>query len=63
MTDLEKLSVLFLDVKYREKLTLAKATRTCVRCKRSVYTFRDLSAKVEYEVSALCQRCQEELFK
>lgn len=62
MTNLEKLSDLFSDVRYHENLAVAKANVTCVRCNRPARDFRNLPAKVEYEVSALCQVCQDELF-
>lgn len=62
MTNLEKLSDLFSNVHYQENLAVAKSTETCVRCSRPAHDFRSLPAKVEYEVSALCQDCQDELF-
>lgn len=62
MTDLEKLSDLFSDARYPENLAVAKTNETCVRCNRPAREFRSLPAKVEYEISALCQDCQDELF-
>lgn len=63
VTQLEKFSVLCTDTNYHQNLSIAKATRTCVMCHNTATFFRDLPAKVEYEISALCQDCQDELFK
>lgn len=62
LADLEKLSDLFSDVHYHENLAVAKAKETCVRCGLPAHDFRSLPAKIEYDVSALCQICQDELF-
>ncbi len=59
---LEKLSEFFSDVRYQENLAAAKATGTCVLCNKPANAFRTLPAKIEYEVSAICQQCQDKLF-
>jgi hypothetical protein len=41
----------------------AKTRRICIICKRPAETFRDQSAKLEYSISAICQRCQDNLFE
>jgi hypothetical protein len=40
----------------------AKATGTCIKCKKPAKAYRDSSAKLEYEVSGLCQNCQDYFF-
>ena len=47
---------------YEANYAVAKATRTCVMCGNGARIFRDASAKLEYDVSALCQLCQDEYF-
>jgi hypothetical protein len=48
---------------YKADYANAKATNTCIRCGKTVDTFSNISAKVEYLISALCQKCQDECFK
>ena len=48
---------------YEATYAIAKATKTCVMCGGAAKVFRDASAKLEYDVSALCQKCQDEFFK
>jgi len=47
---------------YRARYTYSKATNTCIRCGESARVFRDASARLEYSISSLCQKCQDELF-
>jgi hypothetical protein len=47
---------------YRTDYAKAKAENTCIRCGGYVGTFRDISSRLEYMVSALCQRCQDQCF-
>ena len=49
--------------RYQCDYVKAKATGTCIICKRSSMEFRDGSSKFEYSVSALCQDCQDDCFK
>ena len=53
---------IFSATKYRSSYTNAKAGKTCIRCGKPAKAFRDASARLEYKVSALCQRCQDECF-
>ena len=48
---------------YESSYAIAKATGTCLMCGNPAKVFRDMSAKIEYDVSALCQKCQDEFFK
>lgn len=45
---------------YRSDYARAKARQTCIVCGRPAVRFRDLSARFEYTVSALCQQCQDQ---
>jgi hypothetical protein len=47
---------------YRSDYARAKAQHTCIICSRPAVSFRDPSARFEYTVSALCQKCQDQLF-
>jgi hypothetical protein len=41
----------------------AKNSKICIICKKPADTFRDRSARLEYSISAICQICQDNLFK
>lgn len=47
---------------YRADYARAKAQRTCIICSRSAVKFKDPSARLEYTISGLCQRCQDQMF-
>lgn len=53
---------LFSQPSYKSEYSYAKATETCIKCKRPVGTFRDPSSRFEYGISALCQECQDLYF-
>ncbi len=36
--------------------------KTCVFCFKEIGEFRDEKSKTEYEISAMCQDCQDETF-
>lgn len=42
--------------------SLAKAGNGCVSCGKPATTFRDERSKKEYEISGLCQTCQNSIF-
>lgn len=42
--------------------SLAKAGKGCVSCGKSATTFRDELSRREYEISGLCQDCQDQVF-
>ena len=50
------------DSTYKANYANAKATGTCIKCKKPTSSYRDPSAKLEYEVSGLCQNCQDYFF-
>jgi len=62
MKPMELLEI-FANPTYKSNYTHAKATGTCIRCKKPAKTYRNASARLEYEVSALCQSCQDYYFK
>lgn len=41
---------------------VAKATQSCVSCGGAASEFKDAVSKKEYEISHLCQKCQDEIF-
>jgi len=45
---------------YEKNYTDAKARSACIICGRRARNFRSAAAKLEYSVSALCQKCQDE---
>ena len=50
------------DPSYKASYANAKATGTCIKCKKPAKSYRDPSAKLEYEVAGLCQNCQDYFF-
>ncbi|MBW1800885.1 MAG: hypothetical protein JRJ85_09150 [Deltaproteobacteria bacterium] len=62
MSRIQELIRIFSDTDYRACYARAKATRTCIRCGRSVTFFHSASCRLEYDISALCQYCQDECF-
>ena len=62
MTKAMELLDIFSATTYRVNYANAKAERTCIRCGKQAKVFRDASAQLEYDISALCQMCQDELF-
>jgi len=48
---------------YDSRYRSAKSSRTCVICASAAREFADKWAKFEYEISALCQSCQEEYLR
>ena len=63
MEKLQQMIVAFSKPAYTANYRYAKATCTCLMCGEAARVFRDEWAKVEYEISALCQRCQDECLK
>lgn len=62
MVKYEKLIDLFSDAKYEANHLSARSTNTCILCGKPAKSFRDSSARLEYNISALCQDCQDRLF-
>ena len=50
------------DPTYKVSYANAKATGTCIKCKKPAKSYRNPSTKLEYEVSGLCQSCQDYFF-
>ena len=47
---------------YPVNYAIAKSKFTCIMCGQDVGTFRDAGARLEYDISALCQKCQDASF-
>lgn len=60
MAKIDEIINLFSKEDYRSDYLDAKANETCVKCKRPVGSFRDNASRFEYQISALCQNCQDE---
>jgi hypothetical protein len=54
------LETLSSDREYEKRFAIAKVSRSCIWCGNEAQEFRDASARLEYFVSALCQKCQDE---
>ena len=50
----------FLDMQYPRTASLL--SNTCAHCKGSAVEFRDELSRREYDISALCQDCQDKVF-
>jgi hypothetical protein len=62
LTPLEELFVRLSDNETASRYASAKANKTCKICGERAVWFRDALAKLEYDVSAICQRCQDKYF-
>ena len=47
---------------FGRSVSLAKAGNQCVCCGKAATEFRDEISKREYQISSLCQHCQDEVF-
>jgi hypothetical protein len=48
---------------YKTVYLKAKAENMCIMCKEPAGNFRDQSSRLEYSISAICQHCQDSLFR
>ena len=62
MVDREKLMDCLSSPSYDARYRNAKASESCILCGRRVKEFHTLSAKFEYQISALCEPCQRACF-
>ncbi|MGD8228315.1 MAG: hypothetical protein PVI20_11080 [Desulfobacteraceae bacterium] len=62
MANFEKLLEFLSKPTYKTSYADAKANGTCIMCRKPAKEFSNASARLEYNVSALCQKCQEEYF-
>jgi hypothetical protein len=62
MPDTKVLMDIFNRGDYKSLYFKAKRTRTCLVCGRQAHAFRCESSRLEYDVSALCEQCQEKYF-
>ena len=54
----EEMSMIF----FGRSVSLAKAGNQCVCCGKGATEFRDEISKREYQITSLCQKCQDEVF-
>jgi hypothetical protein len=47
---------------FGRSVTLAKAGNQCVSCGKIANEFRDERSRKEYNISCMCQTCQDEVF-
>jgi hypothetical protein len=47
---------------FGRSLSDSQLTATCVMCGESAGTFRDARSEREYDISGLCQKCQDKVF-
>jgi len=47
---------------FGRSLTDSQKANTCVFCNKLVTEFRDSLSQKEYEISGLCQECQDQVF-
>jgi len=47
---------------FGESNTECEKKKICVICHKQITGFRDETSKREYEISGMCQRCQDEIF-
>jgi hypothetical protein len=55
----EEMSMTF----FGRSVSLAKAANQCVSCGKSADKFRDNISRREYNISCLCQTCQDDVFQ
>ena len=48
---------------YKTVYLKAKAESICIICKEPAAYFQDQSSRLEYSISAICQNCQDSLFR
>ncbi|MFC1821269.1 hypothetical protein ACFL9T_01065 [Thermodesulfobacteriota bacterium] len=60
MTKLQQLLNVLSEPSYEASYAIAKANGKCIMCGNGANGFRDASSKLEYSISALCQKCQDE---
>ena len=59
MKNLQKLIEFISDSNYGSNFVIAKNSNSCVMCKEQIKKFSTELAEFEYNISALCERCQE----
>ena len=51
-----------IDMLFGKERRVAKKTQTCVICKGPAEVFKDALSKREFEISRMCQGCQDKVF-
>jgi hypothetical protein len=63
MQRLNDLFALFTSPDYKIRFLKAKSTSSCLACGRPAQPFREFSASFEYQISGLCEKCQDIYFR
>ncbi|MBN1624981.1 MAG: hypothetical protein JW944_00540 [Deltaproteobacteria bacterium] len=63
MEKLQKLIDVISGNSYHANYAIAKSTTTCIICGKPSRVFRDRSARLEYDISAMCQLCQDKYLR
>ena len=62
MANLDEITNLISRPSYRSDYLIAKANAACIKCEKPAGPFRDNASRLEYQISALCQECQDKYF-
>jgi hypothetical protein len=63
MGRIDDLLAIFRSHDYRVRFLNAKASGTCVVCRKPALRLQSVSVMLEYSTSALCQECQDRYFR
>jgi anti-anti-sigma factor len=63
MTKIQQVLAMFSHPDYKTRYRTAKSRQTCIICNNPASVFRDEGAKLQYEISALCQSCQDNILR
>ena len=59
MVRLQELIETLSDQNVKDRIIAAKDNRTCKICGRPAEAFGSILTKIEYEISLICEKCQE----
>lgn len=52
-----------IDILFGKQREFAEANETCMTCGERITEFRDQLSEKEYEISFMCQKCQDSVFE
>ena len=62
MSNIQELLTLITDKDYTIRKNMAMTKGICISCGSKADHFTDASTKLEYEISGLCEACQEKYY-
>ncbi len=62
MSKIQELMILITDKDYTIRKNMAMTKGICISCGRKADKFSDVSMKLEFEISGLCEDCQKKYF-